>query len=138
MSDMASRRPESELQLVAQLATEAMSRALWRSIGSGAPETASAALRELAAGRTDLLAEVAGVLEGETEGGEDEERGRYAAELCNLAGAAEDAIPAWIEEGRRRRNAPRIARGFDGCLKSEDEWAWLYQQTWQGPPDSAQ
>lgn len=134
---MPSRRPESELDLVARLIAEAMHRALWRFTATGAPEAASAALRELAVGRTDLLAEVAGGLEGETEGGEDEERGRYAAELCRLAGADEDAIPAWIEEGRRRRNAPRIPRGIDGFLMTDDPWAWLYQSEWQGPPDSA-
>jgi hypothetical protein len=32
---------------------------------------------------------------------------RQAAGLCRAAGAAPEAIPAWIEEGRRRRAAAR-------------------------------
>jgi len=30
-------------------------------------------------------------------------RGQAVADLCRLAGADEKAIPAWIEEGKRRR-----------------------------------
>jgi hypothetical protein len=62
-----------------------------------------AELRELAAGRADLLAEVAGLAEGAAEGQLDESRERQAADLCHKAGADPEAIPAWIEEGRRRR-----------------------------------
>jgi len=62
-------------------------------------------LRELAAGRADLLAEVAGIFEGTSEGELDEPLARQAAQLCRDAGADPDAIPAWIEEGRRRRAA---------------------------------
>jgi hypothetical protein len=58
-----------------------------------------AALRELAAGRADLLAEVAGLLEGAAEGDLDEPLARQAAGLCRKAGADLDAIPAWMEEG---------------------------------------
>ena len=60
-------------------------------------------LRELAAGRADLLAEVAGIFEGTSEGELDEPLARQAAQLCRDAGADPDVIPAWIEEGRRRR-----------------------------------
>ena len=66
-----------------------------------------AELRELAAGRADLLAEVAGRAEGFSEGALDEPLARNAARLCRLAGADLDAIPAWIAEGRRRAAARR-------------------------------
>jgi hypothetical protein len=64
-------------------------------------------LRQLAAGRADLLAQVAGILEGASEGELDEPLSRQAAQLCRDAGADPDAIPAWIEEGRRRRAAAK-------------------------------
>jgi len=62
-----------------------------------------AELRELAAGRADLLAEVAGIEEGASAGELSERLARQAAGLCRKAGADLDAIPRWIEEGRRRR-----------------------------------
>jgi len=64
-------------------------------------------LRELAAGRADLLAEVAGILEGASKGELDEPLTRQAAMLCRKAGADAEAIPAWIDEGRRRAAAAR-------------------------------
>ena len=67
------------------------------------------ALAELAGGRADLLAEVAGIFEGTGEGELDEALTRQAAALCRLAGADPEAIPAWVEEeGGRRRAAARI------------------------------
>ena len=66
-----------------------------------------AELRKLAAGRADLLAEVAGIEEGFAEGELDEPLARQAAALCRKAGADPDAILGWIEEGRRRRAAAR-------------------------------
>lgn len=50
-----------------------------------------AELRELAAGRADLLAEVADVLEGASEGEIDEPLARQAAGLCREAGADPEA-----------------------------------------------
>jgi hypothetical protein len=50
---------------------------------------------------------VAGIFEGTSEGEPDEPLARSAARLCRLAGADADAIPAWIEEGRRSANARR-------------------------------
>ena len=47
-------------------------------------------------------AEVAGIFEGTSEGDLDEPLARSAARLCRKAGADPEAIPAWIEEGRRR------------------------------------
>jgi hypothetical protein len=71
--------------------------------------------RELTAGRADLLAEVAGLLKGFGEGQLDEPLARQAAGLCRDAGADPDSIPAWIEEGRRRRaaaDAPPMSGGL--------------------------
>ncbi len=63
---------------------------------------ALAELRALAVGRADLLAEVTGIFEGTSEGELDEPLARSAARLCREAGADPEAIPAWVEEGRRR------------------------------------
>jgi hypothetical protein len=49
---------------------------------------AVAALREFAGDRADLLAKVAGILEGASEGELDEPLARQAAGLCRAAGAA--------------------------------------------------
>ena len=74
-----------------------------------------AALRELAGGRADLLAEVCGVMEGASEGELHEPLARQAAELCRKAGAGPEAIPRWIAGGRRRRDAARMPP-FSGGL----------------------
>jgi hypothetical protein len=87
---------------------EARHRARWRELSGDEKAAAVAALAELVAGRADLLAEVAGVLEGASEGELDEPLARQAARLCRQAGADPEAILAWVEEGRRRRaNAGR-------------------------------
>jgi hypothetical protein len=104
---MIDKRPEADRILVAEIWGEARHQARWRDLTEDEEAAAVAALRELAAGRADLLAEVAGVLEGASEGEPDEPLTRSAARLCRQAGADPDAIPAWIEEGRRRRNAAR-------------------------------
>jgi hypothetical protein len=83
-------------------------RARWRELAGNEEATAVAALRELARGRADLLAEVAEILEGTREGRLDESLARCVARLCRLAGADPDTVPAWIEEGRRER--PRVRR----------------------------
>jgi hypothetical protein len=64
-------------------------------------------LTELAAGRGDLLAEVAGISVGCHEGDPDEARYLAAAQLCLEAGADQRAIPRWIAEGRRRADTIR-------------------------------
>jgi hypothetical protein len=75
-----------------------------------------AALAELAGGRADLLAEVAGVLEGAYEGEADEPFAPQAAMMCRETGADPEAIPAWVAEGRRRAaNARR--RPFSGGIR---------------------
>ena len=101
------KRPEADRLLVAEIYGEARHRAQWRELGSNEEAAAVAALRELAGGRADLLAEVAGILEGAREGELDEPLARQAAALCRKAGADPEAIPAWIEEGRRRAAAAR-------------------------------
>jgi len=63
---------------------------------------AVAQLRELAAGRTDLLAEVAGVALGVSEGRIDAYLGRRVADLCVAAGADQDQLSDWIAEGQNR------------------------------------
>src|SRR5438067_4782582 len=95
-------RPEADRILVAQLTGEARHRARWRPLTEEEEAAALAELRALAGGRADLLAEVAGIFEGTSEGEPDEPLARSAARLCRMAGADTGAIPAWIEEGRRR------------------------------------
>lgn len=87
---------------MAQLTGEARHHAKWRQLTEKEEAAAVAELRALAAGRADLLAEVAGIFEGTSEGELDEPLTRSAAQLCRQAGADPQAIPAWIEEGRRR------------------------------------
>ncbi len=64
-------------------------------------------LREVAGDRADLLAEVAGIALGTSEGKGEEylEQGRAVAELCIAAGADESLILPWIDEGRHRAEA---------------------------------
>jgi hypothetical protein len=64
-------------------------------------------ITELAAGRTDLLAQVAGLAIGFSEGTWDEPRQQQAAQLLIKARADQKLIPGWIEEGRRRAEATR-------------------------------
>jgi hypothetical protein len=95
-------RPEGDRILVAKLTGEARHHARWRPLTAEEEAAALAELRALAGGRADLLAEVAGIFEGTSEGELDEPLARCAALLCRRAGADTAAIPAWIEEGRRR------------------------------------
>jgi hypothetical protein len=88
--------------IVAELTGEARRHARWRPLTAKEEAAAVTELRALSAGRADLLAEVAGILEGTSEGELDEPIARSAARLCRQAGADPQAIPAWIQEGRRR------------------------------------
>jgi hypothetical protein len=101
-------RPQADRILVAQLTGEARHRAKWRELTGDEEAAAVAELQALSGGRADLLAEVAGILEGASEGELDEPLARCAAGLCRKAGADLEAIPAWIAEGRRRRTAVRM------------------------------
>lgn len=93
--------------LVAELFGEARHHARWRELSSDEQAAAVNELRELAGGRADLLAEVAGILEGVSEGELDEPFARCAANLGRKAGANEALIPEWIAKGRRRAEAAR-------------------------------
>ena len=113
---MIDKRSGADRILIAEIWGEARRRAQWRQLTEDEETAAVAALRELAGGRADLLAEVTGVLEGTSEGELDEPLARQAARLCRQAGADESAIPAWIEEGRRRAAAARTPP-FSGGLR---------------------
>jgi hypothetical protein len=109
--------PQADRILVAQLTGEARHRAKWRPLTGEEEAAAVAELQALAGGRADLLAQVAGIFEGTSEGEMDEALARQAAALCRLAGADPEAIPTWIEEGRRRRAAaaqPPFSGGLHG------------------------
>jgi hypothetical protein len=93
------KRPQADRILVAELFGEARHHAKWRDLTAAEEGAAAAGLRELAGGRADLLAEVAGILEGAREGEPDEPLARQAAGLCRKAGADLEAIPAWTAEG---------------------------------------
>jgi hypothetical protein len=111
---MIDKRPQPDRLLVAEIYSEARHRARWRDLSSEEETAAVAELRTLAGSRGDLLAEVAGIFEGTSEGELDERFCRQAAMLCRKAGADAEAIPAWIEEGRRRRasaNRPPFSGG---------------------------
>lgn len=96
--------PAADGILIASLHGEAK-----RHSGGGQPLTedehaaAVAALRKLAAGRSDLLAHVAGICQGFGEGGPYEAWDLQMAQLYRDAGADPALIPQWIEEGRRRK-----------------------------------
>jgi hypothetical protein len=100
--------PDHDRLTVARLSAIAQRHARWRELTEAETAAAVAELRETAGDRSDLLAEVAGIMIGASEGELDEPRSKAAAQLCIAAGADEDPIPGWIEEGRRRReNAGR-------------------------------
>jgi len=87
--------------------------AAWRHAPGREPtgaETAAAVaeLREIAGGRGDLLAEVAGLLIGYYRRTAQEPRARAAAYYCMAAGAELEPIPRWIEVGCARAAAARL------------------------------
>jgi hypothetical protein len=70
---------------------------------TGAETVAAVAeLREIADGRGDLLAEVAGLLTGYYRGTAEEMRAGTAARYCRAAGADTGLIARWTVEGERR------------------------------------
>lgn len=95
---------------MARLSGIAQRHARWGAVTEGELAAGAAELREIAGDRTDLLAEVAGLALGTSEGKGEEyvARGQAVAELCIVAGADEDLIPGWTEEGRRRAAERRM------------------------------
>jgi hypothetical protein len=92
--------------IVAEFTSQARRHAQWRPLTAEEETAAVTGLRALAAGRADLLAEVAGILEGTREGEPDEPIAWPAARLRpirrrSLSGAAhpteEDAEAAWLD-----------------------------------------
>ena len=109
--------PASDRILVAQLHGESQRHARRGELAGDERAAAVAAVCELAGGRDDLLAHVAGILEGFSAGEPDEVTPHRAAALCRDAGADPELIPAWIEIGRQRRaDARRLP--FSGGLRS--------------------
>ena len=102
-------QPERDRLQVSEIQAEARLHASRRELTPDEHAAAVAALRELAAGRADLLAEVAAIMLGASEGEQDEPLMRQAAELCRAAGADEALIPGWIEEWRKHRADARRA-----------------------------
>jgi hypothetical protein len=96
-----------------QLIVARLTGAAWRHASGREPtgaETAVAVreLREIAAGRADLLAEVAGLLIGYYRRTAEELKARAAAYYCIAAGAGLELIPQWIEVGCSRAAAARL------------------------------
>jgi hypothetical protein len=107
-------RPQADRILVAHLTGEARHRARWGELSGDEEAAAVAELRELAVGRADLLAEVAGIFEGTSEGEPDEPLARRAAWLCRKAGADPGGDPGVSGRGTapkgRREAAPAVRR----------------------------
>jgi hypothetical protein len=101
-------RSDSDRLLVAQITGMARRHARWRTLTADEETAAVTELRELAAGRAALLAEVAGLMLGFHAGDLEEPRAKAAAQLCRLAGADETLITQWTAEGRRRAEAARM------------------------------
>ena len=95
---------------MARISGIAKRRARWGALTEDEKAAGAAELREVAGGRGDLLAEVAGIGLGtsEAKGPEYVARGQAVAELCIAAGADESLIPPCIEEGQRRAEAASL------------------------------
>jgi hypothetical protein len=101
--------PGRDRLTVARLTSITGRHARWGALTEDQAAAAVAELQEVVDGRADLLAEVAGISLGaaEARGEVYLAHGQAVAELCRAAGADEDLIPAWIEEGQRRAEAAR-------------------------------
>jgi hypothetical protein len=102
--------PGRDRLLTARLTGIAGRHARWGDLTEDQAAAAVAELREVAGGRTDLLAEVAGIAVGTSEvrGDEYQVQAQAVADLCIAAGADEQSIPAWAEEGKRRAEERRM------------------------------
>ena len=106
---MVEKRSAADRILIARLDRIAQRYARWGQVTEAELEVGAAELRELAGGRGDLLAEVAGIRLGtaEAKGPEYVAQAEAIARLCRAAGADLEAISGWTEEGRRRREEAR-------------------------------
>jgi hypothetical protein len=98
---------EAERILTARMTGTAARYARGRPLSEAEEAEALASITELAVGRADLLAQVAGLVIGFSQGRPDEPRQQQAAQLLIKAGADQELIPGWIREGRRRSEAAR-------------------------------
>jgi len=121
---------DSDRLLVAKLTGEARHHARWRPLTEEEEAAAVSELRTLAAGRSDLLAEVAGIFEGTSEGELDEPLARRAAQLCRKAGADEALIPQWSMKGGAGQLPPACRRSA-GC---SNRWRRLHFLRGRAPP----
>jgi hypothetical protein len=94
--------PDVDRLLIARISGIARRHARWGGLTEAEEAAGAAELRDVAAGRTDLLAEEAGIELGsaETQGEHERARAEQIRRLCRLAGAEEDLIPRWAEVGR--------------------------------------
>ncbi|HUJ07320.1 MAG TPA: hypothetical protein VLX31_14520 [Streptosporangiaceae bacterium] len=110
---------EEDRILLAQLTGLARNLAWKRPRTAGEKAAAAAELRDLADGRADLLAELAGRAIGLAEGRPDREEYELRGELAVQAGADPELIEPWIAEARLRAQAAVPPyRAADG-----DAWA---------------
>ena len=101
---------EVDQQTVARLTGAARRHAHQRESTTAEAAAAVAELREIASGRDDLLAEVAGLLIGFYRRTVEDPMAQAAAGYCIAAGADPDLVPRWIEVGQRRAAAARQVR----------------------------
>ena len=99
------RRRDEDRLIAAQVAAITMRHARARALTGAEEAAALAELAEVAAGRSDLLAEQAGLALGFHEHDGDSAVYLQAAQLCIKAGADTALIPRWIETGRQRAAA---------------------------------
>ena len=99
---MSGLRPQADRIIVAQLSGTASRYAQWEPPDEATTAAAVAELRDIANGRADLLAEVAGLALGFYDGTPDAPRAANKAVFCRLAGADETQIPGWVKIGRER------------------------------------
>jgi hypothetical protein len=102
-------RTQEDRQTIAQIAGTA-ARYSRESLSAEARQAAILEMTEVAGGRSDLLAEHAGVVVGMHEGDIDEARYLRAAQLCVEAGADKSLIPHWIEVGRHQARDVQAGR----------------------------
>jgi hypothetical protein len=106
---MVDKLPQADRILCAQLSGVAKRHARRPGLSGAGWDAAVAELRELAAGRADLLARLAGLAEGFGRGQPDEASALTVAALARDAGADPDEIPGWIAIGRQRRPTAKPA-----------------------------